>query len=75
VHGTYLVVSDINRARADLVSKGIEVSEIFTAQSRDKWAADSVVQGFGTAVTTQTTPPAFLTQQVVAGCTARRPGA
>jgi len=29
VQGTYLVVSDINRARADLVSKGVEVSEVF----------------------------------------------
>jgi catechol 2,3-dioxygenase-like lactoylglutathione lyase family enzyme len=29
VQGTYLVVSDINRARADLISKGVEVSEIF----------------------------------------------
>jgi catechol 2,3-dioxygenase-like lactoylglutathione lyase family enzyme len=29
LQGTYLVVSDINRARADLVSKGVEVSEVF----------------------------------------------
>ncbi|MBJ2121502.1 VOC family protein [Arthrobacter sp. MSA 4-2] len=29
VQGTYLVVSDINRSRADLVSKGVEVSEVF----------------------------------------------
>jgi catechol 2,3-dioxygenase-like lactoylglutathione lyase family enzyme len=29
VQGTYLVVSDINRTRADLISKGVEVSEVF----------------------------------------------
>jgi catechol 2,3-dioxygenase-like lactoylglutathione lyase family enzyme len=29
VQGFYLVVSDINQARADLVSKGVEVSEVF----------------------------------------------
>lgn len=28
-HDTYLVVSDIERARADLISKGAEVSEVF----------------------------------------------
>jgi len=30
LQGTYLVVSDINRTRADLISKGIEVSEVFS---------------------------------------------
>jgi catechol 2,3-dioxygenase-like lactoylglutathione lyase family enzyme len=29
VQGTYLVVSDINRARKDLISRGIEVSEVY----------------------------------------------
>ena len=29
MQGTYLVVSDINRARAELISKGVEVSEVY----------------------------------------------
>ena len=34
IQGTYLVVSDIEAARADLVSRGVAVSEIFHKGSR-----------------------------------------